>query len=124
VSNLRLYLYTATRNTALNYLARHKKVLITELTELPVEIHSLQYDPERIMITTEMKKIIHDAVNRLPARCKLIFKLVKEDELKYREVAELLNLSVKTVETQMGIALRRIAEAIRFDPQKTQPTGK
>lgn len=124
VSNLKLYLYTATRNTALNFITRHNKVAITELSELPVEIHSLQYDPERIFITSEMKKMIHDAVNNLPPRCKLIFKLVKEDELKYREVAELLKLSVKTVEAQMSIALQRIAQAIRFDPHKSEPTRK
>ncbi len=124
VSNLKLYLYTATRNTAINYITRHNKVMVTDLSELPIELQSLQYDPERMLITSEMKKMIADAINSLPSRCKLIFKLVKEDELKYREVAELLKVSIKTVETQMSIALKRIGEAIRFDPRKTLPTGK
>lgn len=124
ISNLKLYLYTATRNTAINYITRHNKVMITELSELPIEPQSLHYDPERMLITSEMKKMIAEAINSLPTRCKLIFKLVKEDELKYREVAELLKVSIKTVETQMSIALRRIGEAIRFDPRKTLPTGK
>ena len=124
ISNLKLYLYTATRNTAINYITRHNKVMITELSELPIEPQSLHYDPERMLITSEMKKMIAEAINSLPTRCKLIFKLVKEDELKYREVAELLKVSIKTVETQMSIALKRIGEAIRFDPRKTQPTGK
>jgi RNA polymerase sigma-70 factor (ECF subfamily) len=124
ISNLKLYLYTATRNTAINYITRHNKVMITELSELPIEPQSLHYDPERMLITSEMKKMIAEAINSLPTRCKLIFKLVKEDELKYREVAELLKVSIKTVETQMSIALKRIGEAIRFDPRKTLPTGK
>lgn len=124
ISNLKLYLYTATRNTAINYITRHNKVMTTELSELPVELQSLQYDPEHMLITSEMNRLITEAVNNLPARCKLIFKLVKEDELKYREVAELLKVSIKTVETQMSIALKRIGLAVRFDPRKSLRTPK
>jgi RNA polymerase sigma-70 factor (ECF subfamily) len=67
------------------------------------------------MITEEMVRQIKKAVNDLPPRCKLIFKLVKEDGLKYREVAELLNLSVKTIEAQMAIALRRLGKCMHLE---------
>ena len=50
----------------------------------------------------------------------VIFKLIKEDGLKYKEVAELLNLSVKTVEAQMAIAMRRMAQSMQVDLQ-TKP---
>jgi len=50
----------------------------------------------------------------MPPKCKIIFKLIKEDGLKYQEVAELLDLSVKTVESQMAIALRRIRQCLEF----------
>ncbi len=123
IGNLKIYLYTATRNTALNYLARNNRVLLTDLSEIPVELGAIPLNPERMMITAEMKKMIQEAINRLPARCKLIFKLVKEDELKYREVAELLKISQKTVEAQMTIALKRIGEVVRFDISKTLHTG-
>jgi len=121
ISNLKLYLYTATRNSCLNYLSRENRMLMVDISEIPVEMGALTLDPERMMITAEMKKLIREAVDSLPARCKLIFKLVKEDEFKYREVAELLNISQKTVETQMSIALKRIGEAVKFDIQKTFP---
>ncbi|HEY8970738.1 MAG TPA: sigma factor-like helix-turn-helix DNA-binding protein [Puia sp.] len=49
----------------------------------------------------------------------MVFKLVKEDGLKYREVAELLHLSLKTVENQMGIALKKIHAALQtYRPEK------
>ncbi len=121
VSSLKLYLFTATRNTAFNYLSRQQKVLTTDLSELPVDIETLQLDPERILITAEMRKKVQEAILKLPPRCKLIFKLVREDELKYREVAELLQLSIKTVEAQMAIALKKIGQAIRFDINKALP---
>ena len=121
ISNLKLYLYTATRNTALNYRERENPAQTIDLAELPVELGMLPMNPEGLLITAEMKKMIREAVNQLPNRCQLIFKLVKEDELKYREVAELLKISVKTVEAQMTIALRRIGEAVRFDQQRSIP---
>ena len=121
ISNLKLYLYTATRNTALNYRERENPAQTIDLAELPVELGMLPMNPEGLLITAEMKKMIREAVNQLPNRCRLIFKLVKEDELKYREVAELLKISVKTVEAQMTIALKRIGEAVRFDQQRSIP---
>ena len=58
---------------------------------------------------------IRQAVNSLPPRCRIIFKLVKEDGLKYKEVAELLQLSVKTIEAQMAIALRRLGKCMHLE---------
>jgi RNA polymerase sigma factor (sigma-70 family) len=68
--------------------------------------------PEEILIGQEVLQVINQAINELPPKCKLIFRLVKEDNLKYREVAELLHLTPKTVENQMGIAVKKIHEAI------------
>ena len=71
------------------------------------------------MLTAEMMNRVQKAINDLPPRCQLIFKLIKEDGLKYREVAELLNLSIKTIENQMAIAIRKIGLAIHFDIRTT-----
>lgn len=67
------------------------------------------------MITAEMVTKIHKAIQSLPPKCKMIFKLIKEEGLKYKEVAALLNLSVKTVENQMTLALKKISVAIGFN---------
>jgi RNA polymerase sigma-70 factor (ECF subfamily) len=68
--------------------------------------------PERMLITKEMASQINKAVDALPPKCKLVFKLVREEGLKYREAAEILNISPRTVDTQMTIALKKIACAI------------
>ena len=115
ITNLKFYLFTSTRNTALNYLKKQKGRQNLLPDDYWVELNSVFFDPEQLMITAEMIRKIQEAVQSLPPRCKLIFKLVKEEELKYREVAELLNLSVKTVENQMTIALKKIGSAIGFD---------
>ena len=66
------------------------------------------------MITAEMLRRINNAINALPPRCKLVFKLVKEDGLPYKEVADILDISIKTIDNQLAIALRKISEAINL----------
>ncbi|RYY52721.1 MAG: sigma-70 family RNA polymerase sigma factor, partial [Chitinophagaceae bacterium] len=69
-------------------------------------------DPYELMITTEMMKKMQDAIDGLPPRCKMIFKLVREDGLRYREVSEVLNISINTIDAQMAIAVKRICLAL------------
>ncbi len=123
IQNLKLYLFVSTRNTALNYLRRKKRdVLLTD--DYRVQLRSVYFDPEQLLITAEMINRIQQAIHQLPPRCQLIFKLIKEDGLKYKEVAELLNLSLKTIENQMTLALRKIGTAIEFDIRTTVNSGR
>lgn len=110
-----LYFYTTARNLALNRLNKEKRRLRLSSEEWLVQMNSIYFDPEKLMLTEEMMRQIKKAINDLPPRCRLIFKLTKEDGLKYREVAELLHLSVKTIEAQMAIALRRLGKCMHFD---------
>jgi RNA polymerase sigma-70 factor (ECF subfamily) len=108
INDLRVYLYTATKNASLNYISKKAKQIEVEPYEnLIVQMTDL-VSPEQIMITKEMLQKIKEAVDSLPPRCKLIFKFVREDGLSYSEVAEILGLSIKTVDAQMVIAVSRI----------------
>jgi len=108
INDLRVYLYTATKNASLNYISKKAKQIEVEPYEnLQVQMTDV-VSPEQIMITKEMLQKIKEAVDSLPPRCKLIFKFVREDGLSYSEVAEILGLSVKTIDAQMVIAVARI----------------
>jgi RNA polymerase sigma-70 factor (family 1) len=122
VDNFHLYAYIATKNQSLNYLRKINREKVFSLDEVVIEFKSLYYDPEQLMITAEMFNRIRKAIDMLPPRCQLIFKLIKEDGLMHREVAELLNLSLKTVENQMTIALKKIGQSIEFVPRKSSFT--
>ena len=113
------YFYTTAKNLSINRLKKQKRQVILSAEDWLVQMNTIYFDPEQLMITEEMVRQIRKAVNDLPPRCRLIFKLIKEDGLKYKETAELLQLSVKTVEAQMAIALRRIAKCMHFDTQNT-----
>ena len=122
IENFKLYLYVSTKNTSLNYLSRHFRKEIISLDEMSLNIPALTYNPENLMITTEAVKKIEFAIQNLPLRCRLIFKLAKEDGLKYNEIANLLNISVNTIDNQMAIALKKISSAINFKFHKN-PTS-
>ena len=77
-----------------------------------MEVEDFAPDPQQRMVDKELIARVNHAVSNLPSRCKAIYKLVKEDGLKHKEVAEILQVSPKTVENQIAIAVKKIASAI------------
>jgi RNA polymerase sigma-70 factor (family 1) len=114
ISNLRMYLYVSVRNYAINYNRAHKNNATVSLEEVPLDLEDLyQTTPLQDTMERQLIERIRSAVKQLPPRCRVIFKLAKEDGLRQKEIAELLHLSPKTVENQMTIALKKLGEAMR-----------
>jgi RNA polymerase sigma-70 factor (family 1) len=111
INNLTVYLYVAVKNKAINYNAANR-IDFVDIESIDFELKDFSSSAEDMMITDELAKVINSTVKQLPASCKMVFKLVKEDGLKYREAAEILNISVKTVEYHISNALKTIAAAI------------
>jgi RNA polymerase sigma-70 factor (family 1) len=118
IENFKLYLYVSTKNTALNYLSRHFRKDIISLEEMSLNTFTGAYNPEQLLITSEAVKKINAEIQKLPPRCRLIFKLAKEDRLRYNDISKLLGISVKTIDSQMALALKKISSAINFDLKK------
>ena len=115
IENIRVWLFVITRNRCLNLLKHQQGRPTASLDSIPVEISFPGKDPEQICISSEMRKKMEKAINALPHRCKLIFKLVKEEGLSYKETADVLHISVKTVDAQLVTALRKLTQAIRLE---------
>ena len=113
LDNLNWYLHITTRNISYTYYRKNTRRKNFNFDEAVISYYQVHATPEEILIGQEVLQVINQAINDLPSKCKLIFRLVKEENLKYREVAELLHLTPKTVENQMGIAVKKIHEAIR-----------
>jgi RNA polymerase sigma-70 factor (ECF subfamily) len=109
ISNIRLYLYVSVKNTSLNHLRKNKMALPLSVDDLAANHLHLAADPESAMITREMSERIREAIDALPGRCRLIFKLVKEDGLSYKEASRILDISVKTVDTQLYLAMKKLS---------------
>ena len=112
VNNLKSYLYVAIKRQSLNYIRDNSKKMHLSLDEcdncIVVELNS----PEKMLLSKEFVEVLNRAVQELPSKCRLVYSLVKDDGLKYQEVAETLNISVKTVEMHVGKALKRIKIAL------------
>lgn len=113
ILNVKAYLYKATYNTSLNYLDELKRKKAISLDELEVELSVDLICPETELINNELREQIEKAIEDLPPRCKLIYKLAKIEKMKYKEMAELLDISVKTINHQLAIALKKIGTTIR-----------
>lgn len=105
-SSPQAYLFQSTRNRALNHI-RHERVeqksepeLIRQ-TEMSASAHSQ-------LVEEEIEAALKTAVSELPDRCREVFELSRTHGLKYAEIATTLGISVKTVEAQMGKALRTL----------------
>jgi len=114
VKNLKLYLYVSAKNITFNYLKKLHRESLTDLNAVEIELEDPFADPGAVLITREMNLKLKAAINDLPPRCKLIFTLVKEDGLSYKQTAQVLNIAESTVENQLSIALKKISGAIRY----------
>jgi len=113
IENLAVYLYVAVKNLSLNKISEKARQLLTRPFDgIVPEVEELGSNPYSLMVTAEMLANMNKAVEELPPRCKMIFKLVREDGLRYKEVAEILNISVNTIDAQMAIAIKRICLAL------------
>jgi RNA polymerase sigma-70 factor (family 1) len=112
IEDLQLYIFIAVKNNSLRKLKQQNRNTTISLDEMNIELDSFYQNPEDKFLSDESMQQIETAINHLPHRAKLIFKLAKEDRMRYKDIASLLNISVKTVDHQLSIALRKIAVAI------------
>ena len=99
------YLYRAVYNESLNYL-KHQKVRSAYGQHV---VHTMKNENEHAGKKLSLKELegrLAEAMNELPEQCRTIFQLSRFEELRYREIADHLGLSIKTVENQMGKALK------------------
>ncbi|MDH6341843.1 RNA polymerase sigma-70 factor (family 1) [Parabacteroides sp. PFB2-12] len=113
INDLKAWLYIITRNEAYHYWKQKEKNHTFSINDLPIE---LAVDPaanDAGIIEEEMVGVYNQAISELPDRCKLIYLMVREEHLSYKEIAEILSISTGTVEQQMHIAIQKIIAIVR-----------
>ncbi len=110
-SSFQAYLLTSVRNKSLDNLRKlkHEKNTVLESAISVACKQSIAYEK---LIFEELTVHINAAVTRLPTQCRIIFLMSREQDLKYKEIAHALNISVKTVDTQMGRALKHLRKEV------------
>ena len=103
VGDMKGYLYTVVRNRAVKYAKKNQE---------KVSVESAMYltDENALSISVEEEALVWDWIDALPTERRNIFLMAKQQGMKYKEIAEQLDISVKTVEGQMGKALKTLRD--------------
>jgi RNA polymerase sigma-70 factor (ECF subfamily) len=104
-SSVKAYLYKAVYHECMNYL-KHQKHKARHQNDVLYSNPVSKDNPVMRVELSELETRLQIALRELPEQCRNIFQMSRFDELKYREIAEQLGLSIKTVEAQMGKALK------------------
>lgn len=111
-TSLKAYLYRAIRNASLNNIKHQKVKQAYAAMAVSNEEKTIEASDQSV-IREELEDRINTALDVLPEQCRLVFKLSRFEELKYQEIADQLGISIKTVENQMGKALKIMREQLR-----------
>lgn len=108
IQYIKTYIYNAARNKILNELrdVKNRNVLLENWAKREFE----NQQAEDCVDMNEFLQLLQAAVETLPENCKEIYKMSREQSMSYKDIAATRDISVKTVEAQMGIALKRIRE--------------
>ena len=107
------YLVKSTVNKAINTLEKNKKHLKVSLNDQNELKEALTSSKENDFDFELFQGVVYQVLETLPPKCQAIFKLSRFEEMKYKEIAEQLDISIKTVENQMSIALKRLNSELK-----------
>ncbi len=107
-NGIKSYLFTSVKNRCLNFIKKSKLDVTDINDESPV--FDANVNAHTSMVAKESEKRIHLLIDQLPKKCKQVFLMSRMYELSYKEIAEILEITPKTVENQISIALKFLKE--------------
>ena len=108
-TNIRAYLYTAVRNQSINYI-RQRKLLHVSIDSVEKENIISELHADKLVADNELKKNIDILLKQLPERRRIIFIMSRIDGFSYKEISEILSISVNTVQNQMVAAVKFLSK--------------
>lgn len=113
IESLKNYLFISTKNTSFNYLSKFRKERNTTLDDVLVRFEIDELTPETAFFTAEIRKEIEQAINQLPPKTKLVFQMAKVEGLKYKEIAQILDISVNTIDNHIATAIKKLCVTLK-----------
>jgi RNA polymerase sigma-70 factor (ECF subfamily) len=99
-------------------LSKFRKERDTTLDEVLVRFEIDEITPETAFFTSEVRTEIEQAINQLPPKTKLVFQMAKVEGLKYKEIAEILNISVNTIDNHIATAIKKLSIVLKdYSPE-------
>lgn len=113
IASLSGYLFISTKNTSFNYLSKFRKERNTSLDDVLVRFEVDEITPETAFFTAEIRNEIEQAINQLPPKTKLVFQMAKVEGMKYKEIADILNISVNTIDNHIATAVKKLSVILK-----------
>lgn len=113
IDNLSTYLFVSVKNHALNHLKKYSHLHVAVENADGESSLVNRNDPEQQLEWKEISFRLSQAIDSLPDQCRTVFKLIKEDGFRYKEVAEILGISPRTVETQLFRAIKKLQSLVK-----------
>ena len=108
VLNPESYFFIAVKNQSLKHLKKNSSVTFIDLADVDEDVSATAQTPQYLLETKELHKQLNLAIESLAPQAREVFRLIKEGGMKYKEVAELLNISPRTVQTQLFRAIAKL----------------
>ena len=122
IRNLKSYLFICVKNGCLSHFRKTKNEKIISLDEFNDFKFLVVDGPENDIIDKEVLNQIYKAIEKLPSKCKLAFTLAKINGLKYKEIAEIMGISEKTVNNHLVNAVKKISELLGLNKKIAKKT--
>lgn len=113
VNNLNVYLYRATKNTSLNYVSKSAKHQFGDINNIDEGFILEKNTPEDFILKTEWKNKFAIAVRELSPKCRMVYRLIREDGFSYKEVAAIMEISENTVDRHLTRALHKLVKSMK-----------
>ena len=115
IENLKSYIYRIAKNLAISFLRKDIVEPNTVDANLALPFIKTGGNPETELISEELMNRLNQAIDSLPEKCKLSFKLVREHGLRYKEAADVMEISVKTLEGHISLAVKKLRDMLSDD---------
>ncbi len=117
------YLFIAVKNQSLKYRKKYSNIHLVELEDNDFHLVDLS-DPSKKLERKELHHRLDQAIEMLPMQARIVFRLIKENGLKYKEVADILSISPRTVQTQLFRAIDKLRQTLKSLPENSKSVGK
>lgn len=119
------YLYSSVKNKALSSIKKHERIdNSSQASENCKHMIAASANPHELLVEQELYVLTQEIIQNLPSKRKMVFQLIREDGLSYRQVADLMVISERTVEVHLKLATKALRQAIEqyLDQKKTKKT--
>jgi RNA polymerase sigma-70 factor (family 1) len=126
IQSVDTYLFVAVKNQSLNYIKKYSHIHLVQIEDTNELKFVNTFNPQEEFEKKELIFKMEQSIEALPQQCRIIFRLIKEDGLKYKEVAEILEISPRTVQTQLFRAVKKLSVSLSdyLTPARTSKSNE